>query len=35
LEVFDPALGIWSTKAPILQNRGGINGIAVNGNFFI
>ena len=35
LEVFDPALGTWSTKAPMLQNRGGINGIAVNGNFFV
>jgi N-acetylneuraminic acid mutarotase len=35
LEVFEPAFGTWSTKAPLLQNRGGINGIAVNGNFFI
>ena len=35
LEVFDPVAGSWSTKAPMLQPRGGINGIAANGNFFV
>jgi N-acetylneuraminic acid mutarotase len=35
LEVFDPATGTWTTKAPMLQPRGGINGIAANGNLFV
>jgi N-acetylneuraminic acid mutarotase len=34
LEVYDPALSAWSTKAPMLEPRGGLNGIAVNGLFF-
>jgi len=35
LEVFDPALGSWSTHAPMPTVRGGINGIAVDGCFFV
>jgi len=35
LEVFDPATTNWSTLAPMPTTRGGINGIAVNGNFFV
>jgi len=35
LEVFDPVVGSWSAKAPMLQPRGGINGIAAHGNFFV
>lgn len=35
LEVFDPALGTWSTRAPMPTVRGGINGIAVDGCFFV
>jgi N-acetylneuraminic acid mutarotase len=35
LEVFDPAVGIWSARAPMPTTRGGINGIAVNGCFFV
>ena len=35
LEVFDPALGTWSTRAPMPTVRGGINGIAVNNRFFV
>jgi N-acetylneuraminic acid mutarotase len=35
LEIFDPAVGSWISKAPMRQPRGGINGIAVNGLFFV
>jgi len=35
LEVFDPATGQWSTRAPMPTTRGGINGIAVDGCFFV
>ena len=35
LEVFDPVLNQWSTRAPMPTTRGGINGIAANGYFFI
>ena len=35
LEVFDPALNQWTTRAPMPTTRGGINGIAANGYFFV
>jgi len=35
LEVFDPATTNWTTRAPMPTTRGGINGIAANGNFFV
>jgi N-acetylneuraminic acid mutarotase len=35
LEVFDPAAASWSTRAPMPTTRGGINGVAVNGCFFV
>lgn len=35
LEVFDPALNQWSTRAPMPTTRGGINGIAASSNFFV
>jgi hypothetical protein len=35
LELFNPATGMWSTRAPMPTTRGGINGIAVNGCFFV
>ena len=35
LEVFDPALNQWSTRAHMPTTRGGINGIAANGNFYV
>jgi N-acetylneuraminic acid mutarotase len=35
LEVFDPALGHWTNAAPMPFARGGINGIAVGGCFFV
>jgi N-acetylneuraminic acid mutarotase len=35
LEVFDPSLGKWSTGAPMPTIRGGINGVAVDGCFFV
>ena len=35
LEVFDPATSMWSTRAPMPTTRGGINGIAVDGCFFV
>jgi N-acetylneuraminic acid mutarotase len=35
LEVFDPALGRWSTRAPMPTTRGGVNGIAANGCLFV
>ena len=35
LEVFDPALNQWSMRAPMPTTRGGINGIAADGCFFV
>lgn len=35
LEVFDPATGQWTTRAPMPTTRGGVNGIAANGYFFV
>lgn len=35
LEVFDPATTNWTTRAPMPTTRGGINGIAANGYFFV
>jgi N-acetylneuraminic acid mutarotase len=35
LEVFDPATTSWTTRAPMPTTRGGINGIAANGHFFV
>jgi N-acetylneuraminic acid mutarotase len=35
LEMFDPVSGQWSTRAPMPTTRGGINGIAVDGCFFV
>lgn len=35
LEVFDPELGTWSTRAPMPTVRGGINRIVVDGCFFV
>jgi len=35
LEMFDPVAGQWSTRAPMPTTRGGINGIAVEGCFFV
>ena len=35
LERFDPAMNQWSTRAPMPTTRGGINGIAVDGGFFV
>jgi len=35
LEVFDPGTGQWATRAPMPTARGGINGIAVDGCFFV
>jgi N-acetylneuraminic acid mutarotase len=35
LEVYDPATGIWSTRARLPIPRGGVNGIAANGCFFV
>jgi len=35
LEMFDPATGLWTTRAPMPTTRGGINGIAVDGCFFV
>lgn len=35
LEVFDPMTGMWSTRAPMPTTRGGINGIALDGCFFV
>jgi N-acetylneuraminic acid mutarotase len=35
LEVFDPATTNWSTAAPMPTVRGGINGIAAEGCFFV
>src|SRR5262245_22550188 len=35
LEVFDPEANQWATRAPMPTTRGGINGIAANGYFFV
>jgi len=35
LEMFDPNLNQWTTRAPMPTTRGGINGVAANGNFFV
>ena len=35
LEVFDPATSQWSARAPMPTTRGGINGIAADGSFFV
>jgi N-acetylneuraminic acid mutarotase len=35
LEMFDPATGQWTTRAPMPSTRGGINGITANGRFFV
>jgi N-acetylneuraminic acid mutarotase len=35
LEVFDPALNSWNIRAPMPTIRGGINGITVDGCFFV
>ena len=33
LEVYDPAANQWTTRRPMSESRGGLNGIAVNGCF--
>lgn len=35
LDVFDPAVGTWSSAAPMLRPRGGINGVAAFGCFHV
>jgi len=35
LEVFDPTTTNWTTRAPMPTTRGGINGIAAHGYFFV
>jgi N-acetylneuraminic acid mutarotase len=35
LEMFDPATGAWTNRAPMLEPRGGVNGIAIDGCFFV
>jgi N-acetylneuraminic acid mutarotase len=35
LDVFDPAIGTWAQLAPMLRPRGGVNGIALFGCFFV
>jgi N-acetylneuraminic acid mutarotase len=35
LEVFDPATGTWSMRAPMPTTRGGVNGLAVDGCLFV
>lgn len=35
LEVYDPATGEWTTRSPMPTVRGGINGIAANGCFYV
>ena len=35
LEVFDPEAGAWSTRAPMPTTRGGNNGLAASGCFFV
>jgi N-acetylneuraminic acid mutarotase len=35
LEMYDPATGSWTNRAPMLEPRGGVNGIAIDGCFFV
>jgi N-acetylneuraminic acid mutarotase len=35
LDVYDPVAGSWSSAAPMLQPRGGVNGVALFGCFFV
>ena len=35
LDVFDPDAGSWSPAAPMLRPRGGVNGVALFGCFFV
>jgi N-acetylneuraminic acid mutarotase len=35
LEIYDPATGLWSSGAPLPIPRGGNNGIAADGKFFV
>lgn len=35
LEVYDPVAGTWAARAPLPAPRGGVNGIAVGGCFFV
>ena len=35
LEMFDPATGAWTNRAPMLEPRGGVNGIAIGDCFFV
>ena len=35
LEVYDPVAGTWSARASMPAPRGGVNGIAVDGCFFV
>jgi N-acetylneuraminic acid mutarotase len=35
LDMFDPATGLWTQRARMLRPRGGVNGIAANGCFFV
>ena len=35
LEMYDPATRGWTNRAPMLEPRGGVNGIAVDGCFFV
>ena len=35
LEMFDPSTGSWTNRAPMLEPRGGVNGIAIGGCFFV
>src|SRR5262245_24670029 len=35
LDIFDPAAGTWSLGAPMPRPRGGVNGVAANGCFFV
>jgi hypothetical protein len=35
LEVFDPARGQWTVRAPMPTTRGGINGSSAHGYFFV
>jgi N-acetylneuraminic acid mutarotase len=35
LEVYDPASGAWTAAAPLPRPRAGVNGIGVNGCFFV
>jgi N-acetylneuraminic acid mutarotase len=35
VDMFDPATGMWSTRAKMLRPRGGVNGIAAYGCFYV